>query len=315
MPTSEFVFFDAGGGHRAAATALKDVMEQQNGYWDVRLLNLRDVLGSLDIFRKLTGIELEEIYNRMLANGWTLGSPYLLPGIHALIRLYEGPQVRLLSQYWTKHPCDMVVSVVPNFNRGLFKGLRRANSGTPYVTILTDFADYPPHFWIERQDQYLICGTEQAVKQAKRMGFDSSRVYRTSGMILRPTFYMEHKHDRKAELLKLGLDPNLRTGVVLFGGMGSPQMRRITELLEPLHDQLQLILICGRNQTLADRLRSISGTLKKYIVEFTTDVPFYMSLGRFLYWQAGAGQYLGGAGDEASGHHRTECAHAATGTL
>src|SRR3954452_7614869 len=253
MPKTEFVFFDAGGGHRAAATALKDVMEEQNGYWDVRLLNLREVLGSLDIFRKCTGIEMEEIYNKMLANGWTLGSPYLLPGIHAIIRLYEGAQVRLLSEYWTKHPSDMVVSVVPNFNRGLFKGLRRANSRTPYVTILTDFADYPPHFWIERQDQYLICGTEQAAKQAMRMGFDSHHVYRTSGMILRPRFYLEHSHDRKAELEKLGLDPSLRTGVVLFGGMGSPQMGRITELLEPLHDQLQLILICGRNQRLADR--------------------------------------------------------------
>jgi pimeloyl-ACP methyl ester carboxylesterase len=34
----------------------------------------------------------------------------LLPGIHALIRLYERAQVRLLSEYWKCHPSDMVVS-------------------------------------------------------------------------------------------------------------------------------------------------------------------------------------------------------------
>ena len=31
----------------------------------------------------------------------------------------------------------------------MYEGLAAAKLGTPYVTILTDFADYPPHFWIE----------------------------------------------------------------------------------------------------------------------------------------------------------------------
>jgi 1,2-diacylglycerol 3-beta-galactosyltransferase len=70
----DFIYFDAGGGHRAAATALKSVIEQQMLPWDVRLINLQEVLHSLDIFRKVTGIRLEDIYNLMLAKGWTLGS-------------------------------------------------------------------------------------------------------------------------------------------------------------------------------------------------------------------------------------------------
>ena len=69
-----FLFFDAGGGHRAAATALKSVIEQQNRPWDVRLVNLQEMLDSLDIFRKVTGIRLQDMYNLMLAKGWTLGS-------------------------------------------------------------------------------------------------------------------------------------------------------------------------------------------------------------------------------------------------
>ena len=54
---------------------------------------------------------------------------------------------------------------------------------------MTDFADYPPHFWIEKQQQYLICGTARAVEQAQAMGYDRDHVFRTSGMILRPLFY------------------------------------------------------------------------------------------------------------------------------
>ena len=66
----------------------------------------------------------------------------------------------------------MVVSLVPNFNRALFESLEKASPGTPLVTILTDFADYPPHFWMEKQAQYLICGTDKAAEQARATGYD-----------------------------------------------------------------------------------------------------------------------------------------------
>src|SRR3954452_9968726 len=119
MHQAEFVFFDAGGGHRAAATALKQIFEEQQQPWNVRLLNLRDILDPLDIVRKVTGVALQDAYNRMLASGWTVGSGLLLTGIHGLIRIYHPAQVRLLSDYWNANPPGMVVSVVPNFNRAL----------------------------------------------------------------------------------------------------------------------------------------------------------------------------------------------------
>ena len=83
----------------------------------------------------------------------------------------------------------MVVSVIPNFNRALFQAMQRVMPGVPLVTILTDMADYPPHFWIERQPQYFICGTERAYEQAIQLGHSPERVFRTSGMILNPRYY------------------------------------------------------------------------------------------------------------------------------
>ena len=64
MQKVDFVFFDAGGGHRSAATALKAVVEQQQRPWDVELINLQELLKPLDIFRKITGIRLEDVYKR-----------------------------------------------------------------------------------------------------------------------------------------------------------------------------------------------------------------------------------------------------------
>ena len=41
----------------------------------MRMMNLQELLDEMDVFRKLTGIRLQDIYNLMLRRGWTLGSP------------------------------------------------------------------------------------------------------------------------------------------------------------------------------------------------------------------------------------------------
>ena len=285
-PKIDFVYFDAGGGHRSAAMALKTVVEAQGRTWDIRLVNLQEVLDSLDIFKKITGIRLEDIYNLILAKGWTLGSAQGLKIMHGAIRAYHGPVVRLLTEYWKRTRPDMLVSVVPNFNRAMYNSLRAALPQVPYVTILTDMADYPPHFWIERgQDQYFICGTDRAVEQARALRHPAERVLRTSGMILRPKFYEPVNVDIAAERMRLGLDPSPPTGLVLFGGQGSRVMLDIARELQ----DTQLIMICGKNRELADRLRKMPSRAPHFIEGFTQEIPYYMHLSDFFIGKPGPG--------------------------
>ncbi len=91
-----------------------------------------------------------------------------------MIRLYHRGQVRLLKKFWAQGERDLVVSLVPNFNRAL----RESLPATPLVTILTDLADYPPHFWIERQQQYFICGTDEGRRAGAALGHPPERVFR-----------------------------------------------------------------------------------------------------------------------------------------
>src|ERR1051325_6980302 len=139
----DFIFFDAGGGHRAAANGLREVIEKQGRPFEVEMVNLQELLDSLDVFRKATGVRLQDVYNSMLKRGWTLGSAQLMIGMHGLIRLFHGRQVRMVEAVWRGSRPDMVVSLIPNFNRALGESLRRALPGVPLVTILTDIADYP----------------------------------------------------------------------------------------------------------------------------------------------------------------------------
>src|SRR6266699_1565321 len=269
MPKIHVVFHDGGGGHRNAAVALQTVIAQLHPDWQLELIQFQDLTDRLDVLRKLTGIRIQQQYNIMLQNGWTLGSTQLLRVLQATIRLFHGPLVNLLEKFWREKPADLLVSVIPHFNRQICESWTKVYPGRPFVTIITDLADFPPRFWIEPiRDQYVIAGTEKAAAQARSMEHDDAHIFLTSGM---------------------GLRPDLPTAIVLFGGHGSKVMYTITERLNAAGLPLQLILICGRNEELAARLRAHQWHMPVHVVGFTKEVHRLMRAADFLIGKPGPG--------------------------
>jgi 1,2-diacylglycerol 3-beta-galactosyltransferase len=290
MERIEFCFFDAGGGHRAAATALEMSIRSQGLSWDVRLTNLQELLDELDILKKFTGIRIQDCYNNMLRTGWTLGSTQLMRVLQLTIRGYHSATLRLMERHWKETDPDMVVSFVPHFNRALYESFHRAFPGRPFVTVLTDVADYPEHFWIERnQQQHFVCGSERAVAQARERGYSEDRIFRASGMILHPRFYEKPVDNRIEERERLGLRPNLPTGLILFGGHGSKEILKIADRLNQAALQLQLIIVCGKNEKLAAALRARKFRFPVFIEGFTSRVNYYMQLADFFIGKPGPG--------------------------
>jgi UDP-N-acetylglucosamine:LPS N-acetylglucosamine transferase len=182
-----------------------------------------------------------------------------------------------------------VLSVIPHFNRPLAHSLRGGRQRTPFVTLLTDLADYPPRFWIEPESEFIIAGSERAKEQALAMGHAADRVFQTSGMVLKPRFYEKKPVDCAFERKRLGLDPDRPTGIVLFGGHGSRVMVDIAKRLDQSKADVQLIMICGHNHKLASQLKSLK-TRKPMLVEgFTSNVEYYMALADFFIGKPGPG--------------------------
>jgi UDP-N-acetylglucosamine:LPS N-acetylglucosamine transferase len=290
MKKIHVVFHDGGGGHRNAAVALQTIAAQQGRDWQVELVQFQDLTDRLDVLRKLTGIRIQQQYNIMLQNGWTLGSAQLLKVLQLTIRIFHGPMVRLLEEFWRAHPADMLISVIPHFNREISESWSAVYPGRPFVTLITDLADYPPRFWIEPiKEQYVIAGTERAVEQARAFGHDNAHIFQASGMILRPDFYVEEKVDPVALRKEIGLQPDLPTAIVLFGGHGSKVMYYLTEQLNTAGLPVQLILICGRNEELAAKFRARQWNIPVHIVGFTKEIPKLMRAADFLIGKPGPG--------------------------
>jgi hypothetical protein len=284
--TVDLVYFNAGGGHRASALALEAAIARAALPWTVRRVNLREVLDPKDSFRKLTGMDPEDVYNKRLARGWTLGLAQELKLLQGMIRWGHAPLLRQLQQHWLATEPDMVVSLIPNFNRALCESLGSTLPGVPYVTVLTDLADHPPHFWIEQGlDQHLVCGSAKAVQQARAAGYADARIHASSGMLMRAAFHEPPRVDRAVERVRLGLDADRPTGMVLFGGQGSKAMLGIAKRLP----ETPLILACGHNAALARALRALPARAPRLVLEFTPDIAHYMRLADFFIGKPGPG--------------------------
>ncbi len=288
------VYHHAGGGHLSAADALKATLSAQENPWDVTLLDIQELLDPLDVVRRATGLRIQDTYNLILRKGWTRITPQLLVILQGTIRAYHSPIVKALRAYWAQHPADLVLSVIPHFNRAIAESLRAAGTKmpgtrTPFVTLITDLADYPPHFWIEKESEYIIAGSERARQQALSMGHAADHVFLTSGMILKPKFYEKSAVDRISERNRLGLEADCPTGIVLFGGHGSQVMVDITKKLSEAGSGVQLILICGHNEKLAAQLKKLETGKPILVIGFTQSVEYYMALADFFIGKPGPG--------------------------
>jgi 1,2-diacylglycerol 3-beta-galactosyltransferase len=261
---------DAGGGHRAAARALVAAAEETGAPLRFRVESFQEILLPLDVLKRTTGVSLESAYNLILKYRASLLMVPLLRLMHAGIRVRRRALVRTLASWLREQPRpDVVVSVFPNFNGVLRDAVREAIPGVPLVVVLTDFADFPPRFWIEPRLDRVVVGSTEAAEQARALGIPAQRVSQVSGMILHPRFYrVGGPEARERVRLELGLGPSDFTVCLLFGGKGSPEMAPLAEALLRVDRTLRVIAVCGDNPGLFERFTPLHARSAGRLVRF-----------------------------------------------
>ncbi|MBU6235980.1 MAG: galactosyldiacylglycerol synthase [Alphaproteobacteria bacterium] len=289
-PNIELMYFDAGGGHRSAMNALTASLATTHPHWNVKATNVQELLKPVDPVHAVTGHTSEDVYNRAITHGITWGSKAFLHTLQMGIRLNGKRISEQLQQHWDRQLPDMVVSMIPNFNRYMHRGLREVSAHTPYVTIMTDIADLQRDFWQVRhrgRDMHIICGSERAYRQAHLRGFyRPENIHKVSGMILKPAFYEAAGNNPPITLESLGLDPAKPTAIIMFGGNGSRVSVDIMDDLDAAGVDIQYIVLCGKDK---DLQKSLHNRPRCAAIGFTNRVQDYMRISSVFIGKPGPG--------------------------
>jgi 1,2-diacylglycerol 3-beta-galactosyltransferase len=227
----------------------------------------------------------------MVRRGWTWGLVPLLRGLQWWIRRLHRPLVSLFAAHLSKHRPAVVVSLCPNFNAPLRDAVARACPQAPFLVRLTDFADFPPHFWMEPGLDTVIVGSDEAVEQAARVGLLNGRVVRHSGMPLHPRFYPRVGGERRqAVRAELQIPEGAFVTLLLFGGKGTPEMAGLARELLGLLPEAHVIAIGGSNPRLTARLEQLAAVSPRlHAYGFTDRVAELISASDVMVTKPGPG--------------------------
>ncbi|MCY7486060.1 MULTISPECIES: MGDG synthase family glycosyltransferase [Paenibacillus] len=195
--------------------------------------------------------------------GWSYYSTRRIERTHPLVRTGFTLGKRKLKQLLVEHRPDGIISTFPYFD--VSSVVRKMNKHIPTFTVITDYDLH--HRWIlSTTDRYYVA-TDDLAEQMILSGISPELVH-VSGIPIRDEFEMQPAASNKQHFLcsshlkseamfrKYGLNSNLRTTLIMSGGLGTQALsNRFLRLLERIPNH-QTAIVCGRNERRESELRA-----------------------------------------------------------
>lgn len=279
-----FLFSDTGGGHRAAAEAIRDALVARHGN------NVQPEM--VDVFRSYSPFPFKympEMYPWLVnrsKTSWAMG--YHLTNTRRTARLVSrGMYVSIengLRRMLAEHPADVVVSVHSILNTPSIHALMQFEHRPPFVTVVTDMVS-THHFWYDRRVERCLVPTQAAYDIGIESGLAPEQM-RITGLPVHAQF-AERLTDKATARAELGWDPNLTTLLLVGGGEGMGPLYKTARAINDARLNCQLVVIAGRNQALRERLEADVWNQPTRIYPFVTNMPVLMAAADILVSKAG----------------------------
>ncbi|MCI0661271.1 MAG: hypothetical protein L0220_09385 [Acidobacteria bacterium] len=289
MKKIDIIYFDAGSGHRSSARGLEQAISAARPDWRVRMLNIVDVFAPNKQFHGIVCAGINH-FNRQLKREKVFDLKGLINLSLMFHDLLSPKGIREISDFWKGDPPDTVVSVTPMYNPALYRSVRLSNPKVQCITIPVDFEEVKARYWFTPKiEQHYLVATDRLERQARAANIPESFIHRISGMPIDPEFYEESKVNVTEELERLGLDPELPTGVVSFGGQGSVLLSEIAKSIARSTLKLNMIFLCGRHSDVHQELSALKTPYRKLALSYTKETPiYYQRLAQFIIGKPGA---------------------------
>jgi 1,2-diacylglycerol 3-beta-galactosyltransferase len=284
-----FLISDTGGGHRSAANAITAALDEIKDPYPFEH-RVEDVAAHCAF--PLT----------QLGRGYSMALRYAPPvygalyyatngrrRYRALVRFCEPLYRERLRDLFLNYDPDVIVSVHPLLNHAALRA--RADAGmqrVPIVTVITDLGKVHES-WLMPDADAVVVPAREVYDRALSRGISPSRL-RLLGQPIHPNF--DDVVGTKEELRsQLGL-PNDRLAVMLMaGGEGGGKLLPTTLALAKARLPIHLVVVCGRNEPLQQKLEEMARTLptRMTVLGFTDKIPEYFRAVDLLVTKAGPG--------------------------
>ncbi|MBI5666760.1 MAG: glycosyltransferase [Chloroflexi bacterium] len=279
-----FLFSDTGGGHRAAAEAIRDALY-------LRYENQVRV-EMIDVFRAYTPFPFKympEMYPWIINYSKTSwGLSYRLTNTKESARLLSrGMYVSIekgLKRMFREHPADVVVCVHSILTNPSMSALSRAERRPPFITVVTDLVS-THMFWYDKRVDRCLVPTQPAFERGLESGLKPEQM-RITGLPVHPRFAQGLK-DKASARRELGWDANLPTILMVGGGEGMGPLFKTARAINDADLKCQLVIIAGRNKLLKDKLEASDWNQPTHIYPFVTNMPTLMAAADILVTKAG----------------------------
>lgn len=275
---------DTGGGHRAAAEAIRDALLQRyEGQVAAELV---------DVFRAYSPFPFKympEMYpwliNRSKAS-WSMG--YRLTNSRRSAKLLSrGMYVSMekgLKRLLHEHPADVIVCVHSVINTPAIQALLRFEKRPPFITVVTDLVS-THMFWYDRRVDRCLVPSQPAFERGLLSGLKPEQM-RVTGLPVHPGF-AERLVSKSAARKELGWDPDLPAVLMVGGGEGMGPLYKTARAINDRGLKCQLAIIAGRNEALKTKLESDEWQQLTHVYPFVTNMPTLMAAADILVTKAG----------------------------
>jgi 1,2-diacylglycerol 3-beta-galactosyltransferase len=283
-----FLMSDTGGGHRAAAEAIRDAMFERYGEANVQA-------EMVDVYRNMRfpANTMPEFYPWIVNNTkWLWALVYRLSERSSNARLtssityhYNRSKLRRMIR---KHPADVVVCVHSVTAQPVMSAYCSFPERPPFLTVVTDLVTTPIFWYDPRVDRCLV-PTEPALERGLKYGLAREQL-RVTGLPVHPRFEraLMEKDDAREEL---GWDANLPAVLMVAGGDGMGPLYETTRAIVEKKLKCQIAVVAGRNKTLKARLDKSAEEWRReqpiHIYGFVTNMPRLMAAADMLVTKAG----------------------------
>lgn len=278
MPKIIILFANYGDGHYRASQAIEACL-QAKGISEVILLDL--MAKSHPLLNEFTKFVYMHSYKSLSSvYGWLYNSTKELQPGDPLHSLLHSLGIRKLHQIIEQFEPDIVIHTFPQLT--MPRLLKKTGKSIPLINIITDFDLHGR--WIHPDvDRYYVA-TDDLKLQIESRGIPAEHI-QVTGIPIRSSFSEDMQHSSLSDLFDTAhttedtgyLNSGKKTVLLMAGAYGV--MQDILNICERLlrEENIQVIVVCGRNTGLNNGLRAAMGRHPDlYIYGYVTHVATLM---------------------------------------